>query len=147
MEKVEFWVKPNVGNEIQLAVNVAVRDGHEVAVVWGNSVSEQRGDYFYFRNYSTNVDWLLVNNGHFESLYNRHALEPLNRKFWKSLLVPLVMLVLLLAIVGPNGTAIFVVAIVALFMFLAHGRERAGAIQHYRQRLFDELRAFTERLA
>ena len=147
VERVEFWIRPQSGNEIQLAVNVAVRDGHEVAVVWGNSADQQRGDYFYLRNYSTDTDWLLVDNGPFESIYNRHALGPLNKKFWKSLIIPLVMLVLLIATVGMNGTAIFIIAVIALFIFLAHGRERMAAIQHYRSRLFAELRMFTEHLA
>lgn len=147
VEKAEFWLKPEAGSEIRLMANVAVRDGHDVAVVWGNSASEQNGTHFYFRNYSTSSDWLLVENSPFESLYNRHALKPLDENFRKSLLVPLVMLVFLLATVGPNGAAILMIGLIAFFLFRRHNKQRMAAIHQCRHLLLDELRVFTERLA
>jgi hypothetical protein len=71
--KQEFWLVDKNGKESDFALDIPVRDGHKVLIIWGAADGLSQGKYKYWENLTTGeCGFTNYNNGDFSDL----VLEP-----------------------------------------------------------------------
>ncbi len=77
VERVEFWLKPIApgGNELKLTINVDVRDGHRMVLIWGGLRHETKGKFLFLLNESSGQEYNLAAGSTFEKGFVRSTTD------------------------------------------------------------------------
>ena len=75
VERVEFWLKPEAGggNELRLTMNIDVRDGHRLVVIWGAAAGEPEGRFLFILNQDSGQEYDLAAKTTFEQTFLKLA--------------------------------------------------------------------------